>query len=48
MLVIDDNMLRLAKMLETLLRVSDANKEENLRKYIDIFVEVRYNNIITV
>ena len=33
MLVIDDNMFKLAKMQETLLKVSEVNKKENLDNY---------------
>ena len=40
MLVIDDNMFRLAKMQETLLKVSVENRDENLKKYRDIVMEI--------
>lgn len=33
MLSFDDNMFRLAKMQETLLKVSTSNREDNLKKY---------------
>ena len=33
MLVIDENMFRLAKMQETLLKVSNSNRDENLNNY---------------
>ena len=33
MLIIDDNMYRLAKMQEKLLRVSNANRKDNLKQY---------------
>lgn len=40
MLVIDDNMLKLAKMQETLLKVAVDNRQENLKKYRDIVIEI--------
>jgi len=40
MLIIDENMYRLAKMLETLLKVSNTNKEENLKKYIETVLQI--------
>lgn len=40
MLIIDENMYRLAKMQETLLKVSNANKEENLKKYIETVLQI--------
>lgn len=36
----DDNMLKLAKMQETLLKVSVDNRQENLDKYKDIVVKI--------
>ena len=40
MLVFDDNMLKLAKMQETLLKVTAENRQENLEKYKDIVIEI--------
>lgn len=40
MLIIEENMLRLAKMQETLLKVSETNREENLVKYIKTVSEI--------
>lgn len=40
MLVIDDNMFRLAKMQETLLKVSTSNRKENLEKYKKTVAEI--------
>lgn len=40
MLIIDDNMFRLAKMQAALLKVSSVNREENLRKYKQIVSEI--------
>lgn len=40
MLVIDDNMFRLAKMQETLLKVSPSNRQENLSNYKKTVVEI--------
>lgn len=40
MLIIDENMYRLAKMQETLLKVSNTNKEEILKKYKEIVVQI--------
>ena len=40
MLVIDDNLLRLSKMQEALLRNSNENREENLRKYKQMVIEI--------
>lgn len=40
MLVIDDNMLRLSKMQEALLRNSSENREENLEKYKETVMEI--------
>ena len=40
MLVFDDNMLKLAKMQETLLKVTVENRQENLEKYKDIVIEI--------
>lgn len=39
-LVFDDNMLKLAKMQETLLKVTADNRKENLEKYKDIVMEI--------
>lgn len=49
MLVIDDNKLKLLKMLEALLKVSNTNRTENLNNYKKIAVEVdtkAFNDII--
>lgn len=43
MLVIDENMFRLARMQETLLKVSTSNRKENLTKYIDTVSEIDAN-----
>lgn len=40
MIVIDDNMLRLAKMQETLLKMSVDNREENVKKYCQIVTDI--------
>lgn len=40
MLVIDDNMFRLAKMQESLLRATDTNREENLSNYKKTVVQI--------
>lgn len=40
MLIIDENMYRLAKMQEALLKVSNVNKEENLNKYKEIVLQI--------
>lgn len=40
MLVFDDNMLKLAKMHETLLKVTVENRQENLEKYKAIVIEI--------
>ena len=40
MLVVDDNMFKLAKMQETLLKVSGSNREENLNNYIKTVLEI--------
>ena len=40
MLVIDSNMFKLARMQETLLKVSAENREENLKKYKEIVLEI--------
>ena len=39
-LVLDDNMLKLAKMQETLLKVTAHNRQENLKKYKDIVIDI--------
>ena len=39
-LVLDDNMLKLAKMQETLLKVTAHNRQENLNKYRDIVIDI--------
>jgi len=39
-LVFDDNMLKLAKMQETLLKVTAENRQGNLEKYKDIVIEI--------
>jgi len=39
-LVFDDNMLKLAKMHETLLKVTVENRQENLEKYKAIVIEI--------
>ena len=36
----DDNMFRLAKMQETLLKVSVSNREENLKKYQELVTQI--------
>ena len=40
MLVFDDNMLKLAKMQETLLKATAKNRQENLEKYKNIVIEI--------
>lgn len=40
MLIIDENMYRLAKMQEKLLKVSNTNQEENLNKYREIVSQI--------
>lgn len=40
MLVIDENMFRLAKMQETLLKVSNSNRDENLNNYKKLVKEI--------
>lgn len=40
MLVIDENLLRLSKMQEALLKVSNNNRDENLNKYIKTITEI--------
>ena len=40
MLIVDDNMFRLAKMQETLLKVSEINRPENLKKYKEIVLQI--------
>lgn len=40
MLVVDDNMFKLAKMQEALLKVSGSNREENLNNYIKTVLEI--------
>lgn len=40
MLIIDDNMFRLAKMQEKLLKVSNINREENLNKYKQTILQI--------
>jgi hypothetical protein len=39
-LVFDDNMLKLAKMQETLLKATAKNRQENLEKYKNIVIEI--------
>lgn len=49
MLVIDENMFKLAKMQEALLKVSGSNKEENLKKYQKTVSEIdskAFNDIL--
>ena len=40
MLLIDDNLLKLAKMLESLLKVDTSSRDINLKKYKDIVIEI--------
>lgn len=40
MLVFDDKMLKLAKMQETLLKATTNNRQENLKKYKEIVIEI--------
>lgn len=40
MLIIDENMFRLAKMQETLLKVSNSNRDENLNNYKNLVKEI--------
>ena len=45
----DDNMLKLAKMQETLLKVTANNRQENLEKYKNKFwVVIIYKYIVTI
>lgn len=48
MLSFDDNMFRLAKMQETLLKVSTSNREENLRKYQEIVTQIDTNSFADI
>ena len=40
MLDLDDNMFKLAKMLETLLKISSVDRKQNLEKYKKTVLEI--------